>query len=114
MNLNVIKRHVAESCMEDEGEAWLIVNKNIEGVKIPDFLEGDTIAFRLGYDLDPPITDLWIDNIGVIATLAFTEGDFSVTIPWTSVMYIHDEKIDNCVFFPWIGTNLNDTTDEAA
>jgi hypothetical protein len=100
MNLDKVKRFAAELAMEDGGCAHVIVDLEAKGVETPPSMKTGMGEFWLGYDLDPPIPDLWIDDKGVVGTMAFQTGEHTVKFPWSAVCFVHDGDPKSAVVFP--------------
>jgi hypothetical protein len=72
-----------------EGDINLVVDTNLEGVKVPPYLYGKLTNFILG-DVSSP--RLLADESGVTAPLRFGETRFSCFFPWASVKAMISRK----------------------
>jgi hypothetical protein len=73
----------------DEGGINLVVDTNVEGVKVPPYLYGKLTNFILGNVSSPR---LLADESGVTAPLRFGETRFACYFPWASVRAMISRK----------------------
>ena len=100
MDLNKVKRFAVEQGMEGDNSVFVVVNRTATGVVLPSFLTSPVVALQFGYGGDTPIPDLWVDDEGIVGTLAFKEGSSLVKVPWASVCIVHDGDPANSIAFP--------------
>jgi stringent starvation protein B len=65
-----------------EGDINLVVDTNVEGVRVPPYLYGKITNFILG---NSPSPHLQADENGITAPLRFGETRFTCYFPWSSV-----------------------------
>jgi hypothetical protein len=73
----------------DEGDINLVVDSNVEGVKVPPYLYGKLTNVILGNVSSPR---LLADESGITAPLRFGETRFTCYFPWTSVRAMISRK----------------------
>lgn len=97
MDMNKVKRAVVEQALADEGSAWISLLTSKPGVVVPSGLKDWTMLY-IGYSLEPPIPDLWVDDEGFTGTLLFETGTFTVNVPWEAVINVHDGEVGVAFF----------------
>lgn len=102
MDLSKVKRFAVEQALEGEC-AVVVIDTSTAGVEAPKSL-GKMAELYLGYDMDPPIPDLWVDDEGVTGTLTFGGVASLVKFPWSAVCFVHDGDRKKAVIFPSGGT----------
>ncbi len=61
------------------------------GVVLPArFLDEAHLRLDYGYNFEPPIPDLVVDDDGIHATLSFNRQPFATFVPWAAVYLIAD------------------------
>lgn len=103
MDISKVKRFAVEQGMEGDNSVIVIVDRATKGLEVPDFLTDPMIALQFGYNAAQPIPDLWVDDQGIMGTLAFGEVESLVKVPWDAVCFIHDGNPANAVVFPSSG-----------
>ena len=81
--------------MRDDNLVRVILDPLIQEVELPAGMEVDGLGFvqlAYGSGLEPPITDLVIDDKGIRATLNFDNKPSPTFIPWISVAAIVDAQ----------------------
>lgn len=67
-------------------ETRIYLDARREDVIVPAVHKTDAaLVLRIGHDLDPPITDLRLDDSGVTGTLQFAGKPFRVEVPWSAL-----------------------------
>jgi stringent starvation protein B len=88
------KRRTLEALLT-HGAVLVHVDARRAGVSVPPLFRADpSLVLRFGYDLDPAITDLVVDDEAVSGTLTFSGQPFRCVLPWTAVYaaMIEDEQ----------------------
>ena len=84
------KRKIFNQCF-DRGNVFVSFDPRREGVKCPEHLKKEVQTCFVYGTLTYPITDLYIGDNGVGATLAFGEVRSYTFIPWSAVHTISGE-----------------------
>jgi stringent starvation protein B len=88
------KRRTIEALLT-HGAVLVHVDARRAEVSVPPRFRADpSLVLRFGYDLNPAITDLVIDDDAVSGTLTFSGQPFRCVLPWTAVYaaMIEDEQ----------------------
>ena len=79
------KKRTLEQLLE-RGPVLVHVDARRPEVSIPTRFRSDAcLILRFGYSLNPPISDLTVDDEGVGGTLTFNGTPFRCVLPWTAV-----------------------------
>jgi hypothetical protein len=69
-----------------QGSVWVHLDPRQPLVRCPDRLKSQpSIALRVGYGLQPTITDLAVDAWGVTCTLSFEGAPYPCWLPWHAI-----------------------------
>jgi hypothetical protein len=86
-------QRVAFESLHATGRSLLImIAPQQPGVDIPPELRADNeVVLRLGADLDPPISDMVVEDLALTASLRFSGEWYRCVIPWNAVMLVAAE-----------------------
>jgi hypothetical protein len=94
------KQDVAAQLLRD-GSILVEFTIDYPGVHVPErFRVVQELALRFGYDLTPPIDDLWHDDYGIRGTLSFNGVPFMCHVPWGAVTSISSDGYGHHVAWP--------------
>jgi len=72
-----------------EGWTSLHLDARRDGVEVPPYLRKEAhLVLQYGFDLPIPIPDLHVDDIGVKATLSFSQTPHPTFVPWSAVYVV--------------------------
>lgn len=72
-----------------EGWTSLHLDARRDGVEVPPYLRKEAhLVLQYGFDLPIPIPDLHVDEIGVKATLSFSQTPHPTFVPWSAVYVV--------------------------
>lgn len=84
------RREFFEALLKQAESLRLLVDGRDYGVVLPKDLHDGLVALHYGKNLPHPPEDLTVDEWGVRATLAFSDGDHLTAIPWDAVVEVSD------------------------
>ena len=113
-----IKRYAMETIVRDFGRVFVVVNPRVEGVIVPPSLipppddPHSPVLFDVILDGVIPITDLDINDDGWSATMSIGRQPHHCTLPWDSVIGMHD--IEKTIFVHAVATHQMVSADARA
>ena len=86
------KQGVMTKLMED-GPVLVHLDPRADDVAVPAHHRGEArLVLRFGYNLQPPILDLGVDEDGLTGTLTFRGVPFRCSIPWDAIFALVGEE----------------------
>jgi hypothetical protein len=82
------KKDVARSLLL-KGSVFVHLDPRIESVLVPEWLKRQPqLVLQVGLDMQVPIPDLRMDDVGVFGTLSFNRTAFTCVVPWEAVFAV--------------------------
>lgn len=85
-----VKRTVIEKLLDEENYILIVVNPQVEGVKLPKHLleSNQLIGLHIGYRMAIPVPDLAISDDGISGTLSFSQIPHLCFLPWSAIAQV--------------------------
>lgn len=99
MNLVVVSKRKFFQALLFKGAVYVHVAPRRGGVRVPTAFENHAkLVLCFGYELPNPTNDVAVDASGISATLSFDQTPHKVSIAWSAIYAITDEKGDGTLW----------------